>query len=182
MQTNIWTYYKHVVAFVPKSWEKERGRQMLNIFRTTYLCSEGKMLLQIRLMLLCNKKFNVQIQPYLSKIKHVFLFLCSVVTGLPTTTKAPPPSQKWVRGKHVGGGLIYLVSGSSHSMTIQPQKRLWPFIQGAVKEIDEEGVMEVEACEDFLHIMFNPLRQILLVLYKCQIHNLFSPCAVQRSI
>ena len=104
MQTNIWTYYKHVVAFVPKSWEKERGRQMLNIFRTTYLCSEGKMLLQIRLMLLCNKKFNVQIQPFLSKIKHVFLFLCSVVTGLPTTTKAPPPSQKWVRGKQVGGG------------------------------------------------------------------------------
>ena len=55
-------------------------------------------------MLLCNKKFNVQIQPFLSKIKHVFLFLCSVVTGLPTTTKAPPPSQKWVRGKQVGGG------------------------------------------------------------------------------
>ena len=74
-------------------------------------------------MLLCNKKFNVQIQPYLSKIKHVFLFLCSVVTGLPTTTKAPPPSQKWVRGKQVrggGDGLNYLVSESSHSMTIQP--------------------------------------------------------------
>ena len=34
---------------------------------------------------------------------HVFLFLCSVATGLPTTTKAPPPSQKWVRGKQVGG-------------------------------------------------------------------------------
>ena len=54
-------------------------------------------------------------------------------------------------------------------------------IQGALKEIDEEGVMEVEACEDFLHIMFNPLRQILFILYKCQIHNMFSPCAVQRS-
>ena len=52
----------------------------------------------------CNKKFNVQIQHYLNKIKQVFLFLCSVVTGLPTTTKAPPPSQKWVRGKEVGGG------------------------------------------------------------------------------
>ena len=37
----------------------------------------------------CNEKFNVQIQPYLNKINHVFLFLCSVVTGLPTT-KAPP--------------------------------------------------------------------------------------------
>ena len=34
---------------------------------------------------------------------HVFLFLCSVATGLPNTTKAPPPSQKWVRGKQVGG-------------------------------------------------------------------------------
>ena len=32
------------------------------------------------------------------------------------------------------------------------------FIQGALKEIDEKGVMEVEACEDFLYIMFNPLR------------------------
>ena len=59
-------------------------------------------------MLLCNKKFNVQIQLYLSKIKHVFLFLCSVVTGLPTTTKAPPPSQKWVRGKQVGRGGAYI--------------------------------------------------------------------------
>ena len=45
-------------------------------------------------------------------------------------------------------------------------------IQGALKEIDEEGVMEVETCEDFLHIMFNPLRQILFILYKCQIHNI----------
>ena len=51
----------------------------------------------------CSEKFNVQIQPYLNKIKH-FFFLCSVVTGLPTTTKAPPPSQKWVRGKQFGGG------------------------------------------------------------------------------
>ena len=52
--------------------------------------------------------------------------------------------------------------------------------QGAFKEIDEEGVMEVEACEDFLHIMFNPLHQILFILYKCQIRNMFSPCAVQK--
>ena len=27
-----------------------------------------------------------------------------MVIDLPTTTKAPPPSQKWVRGKQVGGG------------------------------------------------------------------------------
>ena len=53
-------------------------------------------------------------------------------------------------------------------------------IQGALKEIDEEGVMEVEACEDFLYIMFNPSRQILFILYKCQIHNIFSPRAVQK--
>ena len=53
-------------------------------------------------------------------------------------------------------------------------------IQGALKEIDEEGVMEVEACEDFLYIMFNPSRQILFILYRCQIHNMFSPCAVQK--
>ena len=159
MQTNIWTYYKHVVAFVPKSWEKEGGRQMLNIFRTTYLRSEGKMLLYIRLMLLCNKKFNVQIQPYLSKIKHVFLFLCSVVTGLPTTTKAPPPSQKWVRGKQVGGGAY---TPCEWKLTLNDDSTIEEtlvLIQGALKEIDEEGVMEVEACEDFLHIMFNPLRQ-----------------------
>ena len=133
-------------------------------------------------MLLCNKKFNVQIQPYLSKIKHVFLFLVSVVTGLPTTTKTPPPSQKWVRGKQVGGGAYipceWKLTLNDHS-TIEETVAL---IQGALKEIDEEGVMEVEACEDFLHIMFNPLRQILFILYKCQIHNMFSPCAVQRSI
>ena len=54
-------------------------------------------------------------------------------------------------------------------------------IHGALKELDEEGVMEVEACEEFLHIMFNPLRQLILfILYKCQIHNMFSPCAVQK--
>ena len=65
----------------------------------------------------CNKKFNVQIQPYLNKIKHVFLFLCSVVTGLPTTTKAPPPSQKWVRGKQVGGG-AYIPSAPIKSLLL----------------------------------------------------------------
>ena len=53
-------------------------------------------------------------------------------------------------------------------------------IQGTLKEIDEEGVMEVEACEDFLYIMFNPSRQILFILYRCQIHNMFTPCAVQN--
>ena len=53
-------------------------------------------------------------------------------------------------------------------------------IQGALKEIDEEGVMDVEACEDFLYIMFNPSRQILFILYRCQIHNMFSPCAAQK--
>ena len=102
-----------------------------------------------------------------------------MVTGLPTTTKAPPPSQKWVRGKQVGGGLIYLewkLTLNDHS-AIEETVAL---VQGALKEIDEEGVMEVEACEDFLYIMFNPSRQILFILYKCQIHNMFSPCAVQK--
>ena len=28
--------------------------------------------------------------------------------------------------------------------------------------------MEVEACEDFLHIMFNPLHQILFILYNAK--------------
>ena len=141
------------------------------------------MLLWICLMLLCNKKFNVQIQPYISKIKHVFLFLCSVVTGLPTTTKAPPPSQKWVRGKQVGGGAYipceWKLTLKYDYSTIEETVAL---IEGALKEIDKEGVVEVGACEDFLHIMFNPLRQILFILCKCQIHNMFSPCAVQRSI
>ena len=82
-----------------------------------------------------------------------------------------------------GGGGAYIpcewkLTLNDHS-TIEETVAL---IQGALKEIDEEGVMEVEACEDFLHIMFNPLRQILFILYKCQIHNMFSPCAVQRSI
>ena len=40
--------------------------------------------------------------------------------------------------------------------------------------------MQVEACEDSLYTMFNPSRQILFILYTCQIHNMFSPCAVQK--
>ena len=40
--------------------------------------------------------------------------------------------------------------------------------------------MEVEAFEDSLYIMFNPSHQILFILYKCQIHNMFSPCAVEK--
>ena len=95
---------------------------------------------------------------------NVFLFLCSVVTGFPTTTKAPPPSQKWVRGKRVGGGAYipceWKLTLNDHS-TIEETVAL---IQGALKEMDEEGVMEVEACEDFLHIMFNPFHQIFFVL------------------
>ena len=70
--------------------------------------------------------------------------------------------------------------GSSHSMIIQTKEKTVALIQGALKELDEEGVMEVEACEDFLCIMFNSSRQILFILYKCQIHNMFSPCAVQK--
>ena len=130
-------------------------------------------------MLNCNEKFNVQIQPYLDKIKHVFLFLCSVVTGLPTI-KAPPPSQKMGKRKTGWRGAYipceWKLTLNDHS-AIEETVAL---IQGALKEIDEEGVMEVEACEDFLYIMFNPLRQILFILYKCQIHNMFSPCAVQK--
>ena len=107
-----------------------------------------------------------------------------MVTGLPTTTKAPPPSQKWVRGKQVGGGgglsipCEWKLTLNDHS-TIE---EIVALIQGALKEIDEEGVKEVEDCEDFFYIMFNPLCQILFILYKCRIHNMFSPCAVQRSI
>ena len=90
------------------------------------------------------------------------------------------PFQKWVRGKQVGGGAYipceWKLTLNDHS-TIEETVAL---IQGALKEIDEEGVMEVEACEDFLYIMFNLSRQILFILYKCQIHNMFSPCAVEK--
>ena len=96
--------------------------------------------------------------------------------------KPPPPSQKWVRRKQIGGGAYipceWKLTLNDHSTT----EETVALMQGALKEIDEEGVMEVEACEDFLHIMFNPLCQILSILYKCQIHNVFSPSAVQRSI
>ena len=54
---------------------------------------------------------------------------------------------------------------------------------GMVKEIDEEGVMEVEVCQDFLYIiliLFNLSCQILFILYDYQIHNMFSPCTVQN--
>ena len=95
----------------------------------------------------------------------------------------------------MAGGLIYLVSGSSHSIAKQPHNltcsplttalyylNAWnrltlndfstieetvALIQGALKEIDEEGVMEVEAYEDFLYIMFNPPCQTLFILNKC---------------
>ena len=125
----------------------------------------------------CNKKFTVHIQPHLSKIKHVFLFLCSVVTGLPTITKAHPPSQKWVRGKRGGGG-AYIPCEWKLTLNDHSTINTVALIQGATKEIDEEGFLEVEVCRDFLYIMFNPLRQILFILYKCQRHNIFSPCAV----
>ena len=76
------------------------------------------------------------------------------------------PLKKWVRGKQVGGGAYipceWKLTLNDHS-TIEETVAL---IQGALKEIDEEGFMEVEACVDFLHIMFNPLRQILFKLYK----------------
>ena len=72
-----------------------------------------------------------------------------MVKGLPTTIKAPPPSQKWVRGKQVRGGAGLITLAIEETVAL---------IQGALKEIDEEGVMEVEACEYFLYIMFNPLR------------------------
>ena len=81
-----------------------------------------------------------------------------------------------LRGKQVGGGAYipceWKLTLNDHS-TIEETVA---FIQGALKEIDE-GVMEVEACEDFLYIMFNPSRQILFMLYRCPIHNMFSPCA-----
>ena len=100
---------------------------------------------------------------------------------LPPQT-SPPPSQKWVRGKQVGRGAYipceWKLTLNEHS-TIEETVAL---IEGALKEIHEEEVMEVEACEEFLHIMFNPLCQILFILYKCRIHNMFSPCAEQRSI
>ena len=56
------------------------------------------------------------------------------------------PLKKWVRGKQVGGGAYIpcewkLTLMNDHS-TIEETVAL---IQGALKEVDEEGVMEVEA-------------------------------------
>ena len=74
-----------------------------------------------------------------------------MVTGLPTTTKAPPPSQKWVKGKQVGGGAYipcdWKLTGNKDPSTLQETVAL---IQGALNEVDEEGVMEVDVCQDFL--------------------------------
>ena len=104
-----------------------------------------------------------------------------MVTGLPTTTKAPPPSQKWVEGKQVGGGVYipcdWKLADNNDPSTLQETVAL---IKGALKEVDEEGVVEVEVSQDFLYIMFNSSHQILLIFYKCQIHNTISPCAVQN--
>ena len=103
-----------------------------------------------------------------------------MVTGLPTT-KALPLTLSKMGKRETGWRGAYIpcewkLTLNDHS-TIEETVAL---IQGALKEIDEEGVMEVEACEDFLYIMFNPSRQILFILYRCQIHNMFSPCAVQK--
>ena len=119
-------------------------------------------------------KFN----PTSIKLNMFFLFLCSVVTGLPTT-KAPPLTLSKMGKRETGwrGGL-YTLWVEAHTQWPFSHRRDWP--GGALKEIDEEGVMEVEASEDFLYIMFNPSRQILFIFYRCQIHNMFSPCAVQK--
>ena len=106
-------------------------------------------------------KFN----PTSIKLIMFFLFLCSVVTGLPTT-KAPPLTLSKMGKRETGWRGAYIpcewkLTLNDHS-TIEETVAL---IQGALKEIDEEGVMEVEACEDFLYIMFNPSRQILFILY-----------------
>ena len=55
-------------------------------------------------------------------------------------------------------------------------------IQGDLKEIDEEGVMEVEACEDFLYIMFNPSCQIFLYFTNAKYIICSVPVLCKRSI
>ena len=60
----------------------------------------------------CNEKFNVQIQPYLNKIKYVFfvsLLTESFVVGKPVTTLAPPLTLSKMGKRETGwkGGLIY---------------------------------------------------------------------------
>ena len=97
-------------------------------------------------------KFN----PTSIELTMFFLFLCSVVTGLPTT-KAPPLTLSKMGKRETGWRGAYIpcewkLTLNDHS-TIEETVAL---IQGTLKEIDEEGVMEVEACEDFLYIMFNP--------------------------
>ena len=168
----MWRYYKHVVAFVPKSWEKEPER---------HICAlRAKYCFRFALCSTVMKNLMSKFNPTSIELNMFFLLLCSVVTGLPTKKPLLWPFQKWVRGKQVGGGAYipceWKLTLNDHS-TIEETVAL---IQGALKEIDEEGVMEVEACEDFLYIMFNLSLQILFILYKCQIHNMFSPCAGQK--
>ena len=120
----------------------------------------------------CNEKFNVQIQPYLNKIKHVFLFLCSVVTGLPTI-KAPPPSQKWVRGKQVGGGL-YTLWVEAHTQ--------WPFSHRRDCGPYSRGLKGDRWGRSHGRFSLRNVQSLAsnIILYRCQIHNMFSSCAVQK--
>ena len=87
-----------------------------------------------------------------------------MITGLPTTTKAPPPSQKWVRGKQVGGGAYIPCEWKLLLKDDSVIEETLALIQGGLREIDEKGIMEVEVCQNFLYMIFNTLCQMLFSL------------------
>lgn len=88
------------------------------------------------------------------KKSHILIFVSyiifyTVVTGLPTTTAAPPPSQKWVRDKQVGGGACI---PCEWQLTLKDESFIQEtvsLIQRNLNNIDEEGLMEVEVCWHF---------------------------------
>ena len=75
---------------------------------------------------------------------------CRVVTGLPTTTKVPHPSQKWVKGKKVGGGAYIPCDWKLHLGESACLEETLALIQGRLRNIDEEGEMGVEVCQSYV--------------------------------
>ena len=83
-----------------------------------------------------------------------YIIFYSVVTGLPATTTAPPPSQKWVRDKQVAGG-AYIPC--EWQLTLKAESFLQEtvsLIQRNLSNIDEEGLTEVEVCWHFATFRF----------------------------
>ena len=68
-----------------------------------------------------------------------------MVTGFPTTTKIPPVSQKWKKGKQVGGRAYIPCEWKVLLHDASLSEECVVLIQERLEEVDEEGDLEVKA-------------------------------------